>query len=714
MDVRNVQKAKQSAVAKASYVSGEKLFSDRDQELKAFRTREVKPDSFILAPSHAPDWVYDREKLWNEVEAVEKPVNSRLMREVVVALPIELSNEQQRELISEYVQENFVDAGMVADVNIHRDRDQNPHAHILLTIRHFESNGEWALSRSKKEYLKDEKGEFILNEKGDKKSRNVDLTGWNGKHKIVEWRKALAEKINEFYKANGIEEEVSHLSYEDQGVDKVAHERLTRNEYVFELKSKEFAMENGTEYEPVTHYAQVNQMLDTLNGEKTQIDDMIHSIEQELSMLESKLEQEKSEPIVDMDSYKSIREDIKVSKEVSDSYRFIRQRIKCGYVKLPEINKARESIEYWKKSLNVRDRKLQNEKSILEESLKLYKAKDFNGLRNIGFEPSNFATVYREKAQAFLDKHEELSKEVGKYQEARQFTQLAYDFEKAIIREEFDYLNPDLERISLVARDSDDPQVYQLMHDLNQSKLELVQDSSIFEINQLKRQFLDAESDEKAVSRLHISKTLEEFSFYVDTQNKLTMATYHLDRKFRRISKDDSVDMNEKSNVYYRIQNNNNEISFMQNEKAKVRSIIEKDLTNIFARDEKFSSHHDKDETLEYFNGYSDHKLQYVAERVSLFVVNNQHSLSEIENDYEMISDLANENVSSLELDELERNQRNREEDESQDHSLNSTGDIIESLIEQARKTEDGSGDDRKKRTRKKLTIEDKLDMDMY
>lgn len=710
MDVRNVQKAKQSAIAKASYVSGEKLYSERDQETKGYRTREVKPDSFILAPNHAPEWVYDREKLWNEVEAIEKPVNSRLMREVVVALPIELSNEQQRELISEYVQENFVNDGMVADVNIHRDRDQNPHAHILLTIRHFESNGEWAESRSKKEYLKDENGEFIYNEKGNKKSRNVDLTGWNGKHKIVEWRKALAEKINEFYKKNGIEQEVSHLSYEDQGVDKVSHERLSRSSYAIELKAKESAMDNDVEYEPISYYAQVNEMLDSLSGEKTQLDSEIDVLKAELEKLEAELEAEKSEPVVDIDAFKTIRENVKVSKEVFESYKFIRQRIKCGYVKLPEINKAKESIEYWKKSLNVRDRKLQNDKIILEESLKLYKDKDFESLKKIGFDPSTFVTVYREKAQAFLDKHEKLSEEVGKYREAKQFTEQAYQFEKKIVQEEFEYLHPELARIYSDAKAFDDPTVYQLMYDMNQIELGNIQDSTRFEIEQNKRQFLDAESIDKAVSRLHLNESLNEFNFYVETENKLTMATYHLDRKYKRIANDSSIDLNEKSNVYYRLRNNKNEIEFMGQEKLKVRNVLETDLSRIFAHDPMFNSLDVATENKSHFEEYTDDKLRYVAERVSLFVVNNQYSLSEIEQDYEA----KNELVSQNELDEAERKLRNQDEFEMQDDSINSTGDIIDSLISQASKNQDSTDDNRNKRKRKKLTIEDKLDMDMY
>ncbi|MDA6082682.1 MobA/MobL family protein, partial [Escherichia coli] len=106
--------------------------------------------------SHAPDWVYDRETLVNEIEKVEKQYNSQLLREIVVALPVDFKNEDQTTLIREYVQENFVSDGMVADVSIHRDQEHNPHAHILLTLRPFNEDGTWWKNKSKKEYILDE------------------------------------------------------------------------------------------------------------------------------------------------------------------------------------------------------------------------------------------------------------------------------------------------------------------------------------------------------------------------------------------------------------------------------------------------------------------------------------------------------------------------------------------------------------------------------
>ena len=76
----------QSAIASAAYRSGERLQDERTGETKYYK-RQVQPETMILSPSHAPEWVQDRERLWNEVEASETRVNSRLAREINIALP---------------------------------------------------------------------------------------------------------------------------------------------------------------------------------------------------------------------------------------------------------------------------------------------------------------------------------------------------------------------------------------------------------------------------------------------------------------------------------------------------------------------------------------------------------------------------------------------------------------------------------------------------
>ncbi len=116
--------------------------------------------SEILLPPNAPPDFQDRGTLWNSVEQIEKACNSQLARELEVALPIELSREEQVRIVRAYCSSQFVSRGMCADFNIHDTGSGNPHAHILLTMRPMDERGKW-LPKSKKEYVLDESGERI-------------------------------------------------------------------------------------------------------------------------------------------------------------------------------------------------------------------------------------------------------------------------------------------------------------------------------------------------------------------------------------------------------------------------------------------------------------------------------------------------------------------------------------------------------------------------
>lgn len=209
----------QSAVASAAYRSGEKLYSERYDKENFYQHREVMPDTMILKPNHAPDWCVDRETLWNEVEKIEKAKNAQLAREFTVALPIELSNLQQKELLKHFVQEVFVDEGMVADIAIHRDDANNPHAHVMLTMRPFLEDGSWG-AKSRKEYILDEDGESLYTASGAKKSRKIDMKDWNKREKIQEWRQAWALYANQHLALAGVAVEITEKSHAALGLER--------------------------------------------------------------------------------------------------------------------------------------------------------------------------------------------------------------------------------------------------------------------------------------------------------------------------------------------------------------------------------------------------------------------------------------------------------------------------------------------------------------
>lgn len=178
----------QSAVASASYRSGDRLLDERTGEEKYYR-RDIQPDAMILAPSNSPEWVYDRERLWNEVESAEKRKDSQLAREINVALPKELSYDHQKELIHQYVQSEFVQKGMIADIAIHQDDPSNPHAHVMLTTRTITAEGFGPKNRD-----------------------------WNQKELLTQWREQWAEYANQALEKTQRPERISHLSHEDRGL----------------------------------------------------------------------------------------------------------------------------------------------------------------------------------------------------------------------------------------------------------------------------------------------------------------------------------------------------------------------------------------------------------------------------------------------------------------------------------------------------------------
>ena len=233
MSFSNISAGKgRSAIASAAYRSGEKLFDDQEGR-HYFYVRSIMPESFILTPKNAPAWASDREKLWNEVERKDRRANSRYAKEFNVALPVELSEDEQKELLTKYVQENFVDQGMVADVAIHRDHQDNPHAHVMLTNRPFNPDGTWGI-KSKKQYILDENGNKMYTGTSKyPKSRKILMVDWDKKEKIIEWRHNWAVSVNQVLEQKNIPDRISEKSFTEQGIDDTPtqHEGINSKRY---------------------------------------------------------------------------------------------------------------------------------------------------------------------------------------------------------------------------------------------------------------------------------------------------------------------------------------------------------------------------------------------------------------------------------------------------------------------------------------------------
>jgi ATP-dependent exoDNAse (exonuclease V) alpha subunit len=129
-----------SAVAGAAYRSRSSLRDERTGETHNY-SRKADELLFegIYAPKDAPGWASDRAQLWNHVEAFEKRRDAQLAREFVIALPQELTLEQNSYALQDWVRENFTRKGLIADVVIHApgdDGDQrNTHGHVMVVMR---------------------------------------------------------------------------------------------------------------------------------------------------------------------------------------------------------------------------------------------------------------------------------------------------------------------------------------------------------------------------------------------------------------------------------------------------------------------------------------------------------------------------------------------------------------------------------------------------
>jgi hypothetical protein len=200
----------ESAVHRAAYHARTQLVDERNA--KDTRDYAEKGDlawSGIFAPKDAPDWTRDRNQLWNRAEKAERQANGQPARNIELALPNELTRQQQTRLLTDFVREQFARKGMIADANLHSDYDadgvrragvspsepRNDHAHILLTMRRLDG-GMFAKTK-------------------------IDAREWNSKESLAAWREGWAKAGAKALQKAGFEVEaqrfvVGHLTLPEQ------------------------------------------------------------------------------------------------------------------------------------------------------------------------------------------------------------------------------------------------------------------------------------------------------------------------------------------------------------------------------------------------------------------------------------------------------------------------------------------------------------------
>ena len=181
--------AGRSATAAAAYRAGKKIEDKRLGLMHDYSRKRDVDHAEVMAPDGAPEWARNRSQLWNEVESTEKRRDAQLARELVVALPRELSRVEKLILVSTFAKTSFSERGIVADLTVHGLSSGNPHAHIMLTTREIEPEG------------------------FGRKNRD-----WGRKETLREWRSEWARHANAALERSGRAARIDHRSLEAQGI----------------------------------------------------------------------------------------------------------------------------------------------------------------------------------------------------------------------------------------------------------------------------------------------------------------------------------------------------------------------------------------------------------------------------------------------------------------------------------------------------------------
>ena len=266
-----------SAVGAAAYRSGEKLYNEYDGIEHDYTKKGGVVYSEIMLCENAPKEYQDRQTLWNAVEQIEKSSKAQLAREYEVALPVELSREEQIKLVRDFAKENFVDNGMCVDFSIHDKEDGNPHAHIMLTTRPIEQDNSWGV-KQKKEYILDKNGQKQYDKKKQTyKCKTVKTTNWDSKEFLQRSRESWAEKINQELEKKSLPQRIDHRSLKEQGVDRVPtiHEGGARK-----LEKRGIKTDRG----------KINREIKTANGQMQTIDILTKQTQKEIINIREDIE----------------------------------------------------------------------------------------------------------------------------------------------------------------------------------------------------------------------------------------------------------------------------------------------------------------------------------------------------------------------------------------------------------------------------------------
>ena len=447
--------AGRSAVAASAYLSCSRILNDYDGVQHDYtRKQGLAWQAVFLPPMAPPEW-QDREKLWNAVEEAEKTKDSRLAREFVAALPIELSHQQQIELLQDFIREQFVDEGMCADVAIHDTDGHNPHAHILLTVRPLDEHGKWQY-KTEKEYLCVKDGEergftaaefkaaqtegwekqypykvgkkkvymapsaaqeqgYVRIDKHPKSTRygrqNPISARWNSEEQLLVWREAWATAANRCLELAGHDSRIDHRSHAARGLE----ERPTIHEGV----AAQALERRGIISDRCELNQQINADNALLRELKAEIKKLADLVALTVPVVAEKLEKLRSKVLILCYQLSHIRVGQKQYQETLNVYRSQMARYTGLVQQIKDKSKERKALLTEKKTLPARKifkhKELTSKIAELTEDLEELRSEKALLLKHLDYAEDAEAETFRKDISALEASLQKLEAQEQKY-----------------------------------------------------------------------------------------------------------------------------------------------------------------------------------------------------------------------------------------------------------------------------------------------------------
>ncbi len=403
--------AGQSAAACATYRAGEKLKSEYYGEVSDYTRKGGVVESGIMLPEYVSQNLSDRETLWNEVEKIEKGKKAQLAYSFDFALQNEFTMEENISLAKEFIREQFVERGMIADYAIHSPETngiENPHVHVMCPIRPIEENSEWG-NKQKRVYELDRNGDRVTDHNGNYIFSAVSTTDWGKAETLEHWRSEWARMCNEKFEEKQIVDRIDYRSYERQGVDKIPtiHEGVA----VRQMESKGIKTDKGEK----------NRLIKSTNALLAEIKEKIKNLINWIEEIKAELEKfnQPETTLVDiLNTYLDMRKDgrsdwnksaqtkgsVADLKKISQAIMILQNR---NIRTLDELNEILKPIDETRKSIKGDEKKI---KRLKQHILKI---EDYEKLKPIY---DKYQSIYFEKRkEKYYSEHES---EIEKYKTA--------------------------------------------------------------------------------------------------------------------------------------------------------------------------------------------------------------------------------------------------------------------------------------------------------